>query len=47
MFIKLNILRISASNVHKTFANIIVSIECTFVIFHSRNQSAATVAGGN
>ena len=30
----LNVLRISASNVLKMFLNIIVSIECTFVIFH-------------
>ena len=31
----LNILRISASNVLKTFLDIIVSIGCAVVIFHS------------
>ena len=31
----LNILRISASNVLKTFLNTIVGIGCTVVMFHS------------
>ena len=43
----LNILRISASIVLKTFLSIIVndiivSIECTFLIFHSHKQTGST-----
>ena len=39
----LNILRISASNVLKMFLNIVVSIGCTFVIFHSHNPTGSTI----
>ena len=38
----LNILRISASNVLKTFFNVIVSIERTFINFHSHKPSGST-----
>ena len=37
----LNILRISASNVLKTFQNIIVSIGCTSVIFYSHKPTGS------
>ena len=37
----LNILRISASNVLKMFLNIIVSIGCSFVIFHSHKSTGS------
>ena len=40
-WIFLNILRISALNVLKTSLNVIVSIECTFVIFHSHKPTGS------
>ena len=36
----LNILGVSVSNVLKTFVDRIVSIACTFVIFHSHKPTA-------
>ena len=38
----LNILRISVSNVLKTFLNIIVSIGCAVVLFHSYKLNGST-----
>ena len=38
----LNILRISASNVRKTFLNIIVSTGCAVVVFHSYKPTGST-----
>ena len=37
----LTILRISASNVLKTFLNIIVTIGCTCVVFHSHKPTGS------
>ena len=37
-----SILRISASNVLKTFLNIIVSIGCKLVIFHTYNSTESS-----
>ena len=41
----LNILKISASNVLKTFLNIIVGIGCTFVIFRSHKPTGSILLG--
>ena len=38
----LNVLRISASNVLKTFLYIVDSIGCTYVIFHSHKPTGST-----
>ena len=38
----LNILKISALDILRTFLNIIVSIGCVFIIFHSHKPTGST-----